>query len=127
MKTSTLLLLFLFMVPICAFIAEFSDVCGNYYGAKDDYDTEIKLYDDSVFKYTGRREFPFEISEGTWTLNGDTVILNSVACKDPEALNHIPIRKYVTITNAKYLFRKDALIPIAGNKQVKSEMLQKEK
>jgi hypothetical protein len=118
----------LLLLPVLlAFTAGFDEVCGNYYGDKDDYTREIKLYDDSVFSYSARREFPFEVSEGTWLLKGDTVILNSTPCKDPEALNHPPFRTYRTITEEKYLFRKNTLIPLSGSKQVKSEILQKEK
>lgn len=110
-----------------SFVADFSEVCGYYYGEKDDYVTEIKLYDDSTFKYTARREFPFEVSEGNWTLKGDTVILNSIPCPDPGALTHVPVRTYLTITGAEYLYRKNSITPIVKSKPVKSEILLKEK
>lgn len=110
-----------------SFIIDFSEVCGYYYGEKDDYVTEIKLYDDSTFKYTARREAPFEVSQGNWTLKGDTVILNSIACPDPAALTHLPVRTYLTFTDAKYLFRKNSITPIVKSKPVKSEILLKEK
>lgn len=124
MKRIIILVLFF---PLLAFITDFADVCGNYYGTKDDYATEIKLYDDSVFKYTASREFPFEVSEGTWLLLGDTVVLNTTPCKDSAALEHIPRRTYVTFTNARYLHKKNSIIPIVNGKQVKSEILLKEK
>lgn len=108
--------------------ADFSDVCGKYYGSKDDYNTEIKLYDDSVFSYTASRdELPFEVSEGNWTLSGDTVILNTTPCAHPELLEHIPKRTYITLTNSLYLYKKEALYPISKGKLQKSEILLKEK
>jgi hypothetical protein len=110
-----------------SFIAGFSEVCGNYYGEKDDYVTEIKLYDDSTFRYTARRELPFEVSEGNWTLKGDTVVLNSIPCPDPAALTHLPVRIYLTFTDTKYFYRKNSLTPISRNKQLKGEILLKEK
>ena len=117
-------------VFICAlfsfgFFTDFAEVCGKYYGEKDDYTTEIKLYDDSVFSYTATREFPFEVSEGNWILKGDTVILNTTPCSDPEALNHPPKRTYITFTNARYLYRKNSLVPLNGNKQLKDQILAK--
>ena len=123
MKIPTLLaacsLLFL------AFIADFTSVCGNYYGEKDDYATELKLYDDSTFAYTAKREFPFEVSQGTWTLKNDTVTLNSIACPNPEALTHVPVRTYLTFTNTKYVCKKNTLTPVVKGKAVKSEIMQK--
>lgn len=115
--------LLLLFIPFFVAFADFSEVCGKYYGEKDDYSTEIKLYDDSVFQYTATREFPFEVSEGTWILKGDTVILNTTPCTDSAALLHPPIRKYITFTNAKYLYRKNSLIPLNAGKLIKSEAL----
>ena len=116
------------MLPLLWLITDFAEVCGTYTGEKDDYVAEFKLYDDSVFQYTGIREFPFEVSEGTWNLIGDTVILTTLPCKDPDALNRYPVRTYKTFTNERFLFRKNALIPIDhNNRLVKSESLQKEK
>lgn len=115
---------FLFVPLLCLF-AGFSEVCGNYYGEKEDYATELKLYDDSTFAYTAKREFPFQVSEGTWTLKNDTVTLNSIACPNPEALTHVPVRTYLLFTNAKYVYRKNSLLPIAKGKAVKSEILLK--
>lgn len=117
----------LLCLPLLAFIPDFSEVCGKYFGGKDDYNTEIKLYDDSVFSYTASREFPFEVSEGKWTLVGDTVILNTTPCQNPELLEHVPKRTYITFTNARYLYKKAALYPVVNGKLVKSEILQKEK
>jgi hypothetical protein len=105
----------------------FADVCGNYYGLKDDYATEIKLYDDSTFAYTARREFPFEVSQGTWTLHNDTITLNSIPCPNPEALTHVPVRTYLTFTGAKYLYKKSTLIPVVRGKLQKGETLSQEK
>lgn len=106
---------------------DFSEVCGVYSGEKEDYIVELKLYDDSVFKYTASREFPFEISEGNWKLNGDTVVLTTTPCSNPEALQHPPIRTYISLTGKKYVFRKNTLTPVlASGKLVKSEVLQKE-
>ncbi len=120
-----LLLLFL---PLLYFFTDFASVCGTYTGEKDDYVAEFKLYDDSVFQYTGIREFPFEVSEGTWNLIGDTVILTTLPCKDPDALLRLPIRSYKTFVDEKFLFKKNSLIPIdKNNRLVKSESLQKEK
>lgn len=110
-----------------AFISDFNSVCGNYYGTKDDYSTELKLYDDSTFSYTATREFPFEVSEGNWILKGDTVILNTTPCKNPEALNHVPVRTYLTFTDAKYLVKKNSLVPLVNGKPVKGETMDKEK
>jgi hypothetical protein len=109
-----------------SFFDAFTDTCGRYAGSKDDYITELKLYDDSVFRYTASREFPFEVSDGTWIMKGDTVILNSIPCKDPAALNHPPLRTYVMFHESKYLHRKNSLTPLdKKNKLVKSEILQK--
>lgn len=108
-----------------SFTADFASVCGNYYGEKEDYATELKLYDDSTFAYTAKREFPFEVSQGTWTLKNDTVTLNSIACPNPEALTHVPVRTYLTFTNAKYVCKKNTLTPVAKGKAVKSEIMQK--
>jgi len=109
-----------------SFISDFSEVCGNYYGEKEDYATEIRLYDDSTFRYTGKREFPFEVSQGNWTLKGDTVVLNSVPCPDPEALTHVPVRTYVLFTETKYFYKKNSITPVSKNKLLKGEVLQKE-
>ncbi len=120
------LLLFFFLF-VFSFFADFADVCGYYYGEKDDFATEIKLYDDSTFTYSARREFPFEVSEGNWTLKGDTVVLTSVACKNPEALEHVPIRTYKAFTGEKYFYKKNSLTPVSNHKLIKSEILLKEK
>jgi hypothetical protein len=110
-----------------SFIADFTEVCGYYYGEKDDYVTEIKLYDDSTYKYTAKQEYPFEVSEGKWTLKGDTVILNSLPCANPEALAHPPVRTYLTIVDEKYLYRKNSITPLRKDKLIKGEILSKEK
>ncbi len=120
-------ILFFFFGFFFLLFTDFSEVCGNYYGEKDDYATEIKLYDDSTFRYTARREFPFEVSEGNWTLRNDTITLNSIACPDPEALTHVPVRTYLTFSNAKYVYRKSTLTPIVKGKLQKGEILSQEK
>lgn len=122
MKFLALFFAFFFML-----FTDFAEVCGNYYGEKDDYATEIKLYDDSTFAYSARREFPFEVSEGNWTLSNDTITLNSIECPNPEALTHVPVRTYLTFTNAKYVYKKNSLTPIHKGKPVKGEILLKEK
>lgn len=106
-------------------LSDFPEVCGNYYGEKEDYATALRLYDDSTFDYTAKREFPFEVSEGKWTLKNDTITLNSVACPNPEALTHSPVRTYLTLTNVKYVYKKNSLVPITKGKAVKSEMMLK--
>ncbi|HTF05343.1 MAG TPA: hypothetical protein VK826_15040 [Bacteroidia bacterium] len=119
------LLLFLFVFLFSLFTG-FTEVCGKYYGDKNGFGVEIKLYDDSTFRYTRSDEFPVEVSEGTWVLRNDTVIMNSTPCKDPEALQHVPVRTYLTITDGRYVYRKNSLTPIGSNgKAVKSEILQK--
>ncbi len=121
-------ILSIFLLVLFSAFTDFTEVCGTYSGEKYDYIAELKLYDDSAFKYTALREYPFEVSEGTWTLNGDTVTITSSPCTDPGALNHGPVRTYIMFTNQKYLFKKNALIPISDkNKLVKSETLLKEK
>lgn len=119
----------LLIVPLffLSFVADFDEVYGYYYGEKEDYITEIRLYDDQTFDYTARCEFPFEVSEGIWSLKGDTVILNSEPCKDPERLTHVPVRTYKTIVNEKYFYKKSSITPIVNGKLVKSEILLKEK
>lgn len=119
-----LIILFGFLLLL---FAGFTEVCGNYYGEKEDYITVIRLYDDSTFDYTARREFPFEVSEGTWTLQSDTITLNSIPCPNPDALAHVPVRTYCTFVNAKYVYKKNSLVPISKGKAVKSEILLKEK
>jgi hypothetical protein len=109
-----------------SFTADFTEVCGSYYGEKDDYATSIKLYDDSTFTYQARREFPFEVSEGVWTLSNDTITLNSIPCPDPDALTHVPVRTYHTFSDAKYLYKDKTLTPIAKGKLKKSEVLAQE-
>ena len=108
-------------------VSTFAEVCGTYNGTREDYQTELKLYDDSVFEYTASREFPFEVSEGNWVLHGDTVVLNSIPCKNPEQLEHKPRRTYLTFTNSLYLYKKNTLIPVRNGKQVKIEGMSREK
>jgi hypothetical protein len=121
MKVLIILFAFVFWL-----IGDFKEVCGNYYGEKDDYATAIKLYDDSTFSYQAKREFPFEVSEGTWTLSNDTVTLNSIPCPNPDALNHVPVRTYKVFTDAKYVYRKNSITPVAKGKAVKGEIMQKD-
>lgn len=103
---------------------DYTSLSGTYAGTKEDYFTEIKLYDDSVFTYKASREFPFEISDGNWLIKGDTVILNSVPCANPELLTHPPVRTYITFTNSKYVIKKNSLVPIgSGGKILRGESL----
>lgn len=103
---------------------DYTSLSGTYAGTKEDYFTEIKLYDDSVFSYKASREFPFEISDGNWLIKGDTVILNSVPCANPELLTHPPVRTYITFTNSKYVIKKNSLVPIgSGGKILRGESL----
>lgn len=106
--------------------SDFTEVCGNYYGEKDDYATVIKLYDDSTFKFEAKREFPFEVSEGTWILSNDTITLNSIPCPNPDALAHPPIRTYQTFVNQQYFYKDKTLIPIVKGKLKKAEILAQE-
>ncbi|MFM2017998.1 MAG: hypothetical protein RL007_1654 [Bacteroidota bacterium] len=94
---------------------DYSSLSGTYVGTKEDYFTEIKLYDDSVFAYKATREFPFEVSDGKWLINGDTVILNSEPCANPELLQHPPVRTYKMFTKAKYLVKGNSLIPVSSS------------
>jgi len=94
---------------------DYSSLSGTYVGTKDDYYTEIKLYDDSVFAYKATREFPFEVSDGKWIIHGDTVILNSEPCANPELLQHPPVRTYKMFTKAKYLVKGNSLIPVSNS------------
>jgi hypothetical protein len=121
MKLLTLIFSFLIL-----FFADFSEICGNYYGEKDDYAVCIKLYDDSTFTYQAKREFPFEVSEGIWTLKNDTITLNSIPCPNPDALTHPPVRTYHTFVNAKYHYRKNSLTPVSKGKAIKGEILLKD-
>jgi hypothetical protein len=106
---------------------DYSSLAGTYVGTKDDYYTQIKLYDDSVFSYKAMREFPFEVSDGNWLISGDTVILNSVECADPELLQHPPIRTYIKFRNTKYFIKGNSLIPVSvSGKLTRSEALQKQ-
>jgi hypothetical protein len=93
---------------------DYSSLSGTYAGTKEDYFTEIKLYDDSVFSYKASREFPFEISDGNWLIKGDTVILNSVPCTNPELLQHPPVRTYKMFSNAKYYVKGNSLLPVSA-------------
>lgn len=121
MKLIALFFSFFFLL-----FTDFAEVCGNYYGEKDDYATAIKLYDDSTFTYQARREFPFEVSEGTWTLSNDTITLNSIPCPNPDALTHPPVRTYHTFSDAKYVYKKNSLTPISKGKAAKGEILLKD-
>lgn len=106
---------------------DYSSLSGTYVGTKDDYYTEIKLYDDSVFAYKATREFPFEVSDGTWLISGDTVILNSDPCANPELLQHPPMRTYKMFTNEKYYVKGNVLIPLtATGKRKRGESLTKQ-
>jgi hypothetical protein len=127
MKKYTLVFLLAAFILGVGFTSDFAGVVGNYYGAKEDYSTELKLYDDSTFAYTATREFPFDVSEGNWVLKGDTVILNTTPCKNPDALNHVPVRTYHTFTDAKYVVKKNSLVPVINGKLVKDEAMDKEK
>lgn len=122
MKTALILLAF------AAFgVHDYASLSGTYVGTKEDYYTEIKLYDDSVFSYKATREFPFEVSDGNWLLKGDTVILNSEECSNPELLQHPPIRTYIKFSNAKYFIKGNSLIPVSpSGKLTRSEALQKQ-
>lgn len=121
MKFLALCFVFFFML-----FADFAEVCGNYYGEKDDYAICIKLYDDSVFTYEAKREFPFEVSEGTWTLKNDTITLNSIPCPNPDALAHPPVRTYQTFIDQKYLYKDKTIVPIVKGKLKKAEILAQE-
>jgi hypothetical protein len=104
------------------------EVSGVYSGFKDDYIAELKLYDDSAFKYNSIREFPFEVSEGTWSLHGDTVCLITSPCANPDALNRPPVRTYISLTGKKFLHRKNSLTPLSANgKLIRSEIMDKAK
>lgn len=107
---------------------DYSSLSGTYAGTKDDYYTEIKLYDDSVFAYKATREFPFEVSDGKWLIKGDTVILNSEPCANPELLQHPPVRTYKMFTNAKYFVKGNSLLPVsASGKLQRGESLTRQK
>jgi hypothetical protein len=127
MKRTPLLFLSIVCFFLFAFTTTFTEVCGIYYGEKEDYATELKLYDDSTFAYTARREFPFEVTQGNWTLKNDTVTLNSIACPNPEALTHVPVRTYLTFTDVKYVYKADRLAPVVRGKLQKGETLSREK
>jgi hypothetical protein len=59
--------------------------------------------------------------------HGDTVILNSEECSNPEMLQHPPIRTYIKFINAKYFIKGNSLIPVsASGKLTRSEALQKQ-
>lgn len=106
---------------------DYSSLSGTYVGTKDDYFTEIKLYDDSVFSYKASSEFPFEVSDGKWLIKGDTVILNSEPCANPELLQHPPVRTYKMFMNAKYYVKGNSLLPVsASGKLQRGESLTKQ-
>jgi hypothetical protein len=127
MKLEIRLVYLLFLGILMSFSGA-EEIIGVYSGLKDDYITELKLYDDSAFKYNAIREFPFEVSEGTWSLNGDTVCLITTPCTNPDALNRPPVRTYISLTGKKFLHRKNSLNPLSANgKLIRSEIMDKAK
>ncbi|GAB4148955.1 MAG: hypothetical protein Fur0041_22310 [Bacteroidia bacterium] len=117
------------LLPVFICLLPFSDntaISGHYYGFKDDRQVHLFLDDDNVYEWERRQDFPFEVSEGTWKQSGDTLILNSEPCKNPEALKQHPVRTYLNMDQVKFLILKNTLVPVRKNKLIKEEKLTKE-
>jgi hypothetical protein len=92
---------------------------GTYQGFAGEDIASLQVYEDSTFYYTLKKETPYAYTEGTWKVRKDTLILQSIPCKEPEKIGKPgePITKYLQFEQKKFLIKKSSLLPL--NKQLK--------